>query len=217
MTGNKYKDLTTLSLEWNEKINITAITDPKEFLKKNILDSLTLVGYKQIEDAKRVLDLGTGGGYPGLPLAINYPDKQFVLADAVKKKLNVIDDIAKKLEISNVVTVHGRAEELAKNPAFRDAFDLVVSRAVANMATLSEWALPFVKPGGYFVAYKTEDAYDEIAAANKAIESLGGKLRSIEAAVSTDSRHVLVFVEKIVETPKRFPRKPNEAKKNPII
>ncbi|MBR5756380.1 MAG: 16S rRNA (guanine(527)-N(7))-methyltransferase RsmG [Firmicutes bacterium] len=217
MTGNKYKDLTTLSLEWNEKINITAITDPKEFLKKNILDSLTLVGYKQIEDAKRVLDLGTGGGYPGLPLAINYPDKQFVLADAVKKKLNVIDDIAEKLEISNVVTVHGRAEELAKNPAFRDAFDLVVSRAVANMATLSEWALPFVKPGGYFVAYKTEDAYDEIAAANKAIESLGGKLRSIEAAVSTDSRHVLVFVEKIVETPKRFPRKPNEAKKNPII
>ena len=164
MTGNKYKDLTTLSLEWNEKINITAITDPKEFLKKNILDSLTLVGYKQIEDAKRVLDLGTGGGYPGLPLAINYPDKQFVLADAVKKKLNVIDDIAKKLEISNVVTVHERAEELAKNPAFRDAFDLVVSRAVANMATLSEWALPFVKPGGYFVAYKTEDAYDEIAA-----------------------------------------------------
>ena len=217
MTGNKYKDLTTLSLEWNEKINITAITDPKEFLKKNILDSLTLVGYKQIEDAKRVLDLGTGGGYPGLPLAINYPDKQFVLADAVKKKLNVIDDIAKKLEISNVVTVHGRAEELAKDPAYRDAFDLVVSRAVANMATLSEWALPFVKPGGYFVAYKTEDAYDEIAAANKAIESLGGKLRSIEAAVSTDSRHVLVFVEKIVETPKRFPRKPNEAKKNPII
>ena len=217
MTGNKYKDLTTLSLEWNEKINITAITDPKEFLKKNILDSLTLVGYKQIEDAKRVLDLGTGGGYPGLPLAINYPDKQFVLADAVKKKLNVIDDIAKKLEISNVVTVHGRAEELAKDPAYRDAFDLVVSRAVANMATLSEWALPFVKPGGYFVAYKTEDAYDEIAAANKAIESLGGKLRSIEAAVSTDSRHVLVFVEKIVETPKHFPRKPNEAKKNPII
>ena len=217
MTGNKYKDLTTLSLEWNEKINITAITDPSEFMKKNILDSLTLVGYKQIEGASRILDLGTGGGYPGLPLAINYPDKEFVLADAVKKKLSVIDDIAKKLEISNVSTLHGRAEDLAKDPQYRDAFDLVVSRAVANMATLSEWALPFVRPGGFFVAYKTEDAYDEIAAANRAIESLGGKLRSIEASISTDSRHVLVFVEKIVETPKRFPRKPNEAKKNPII
>lgn len=217
MTGNKYKDLTALSLEWNEKINITAIKDPSEFMKKNILDSLTLVGYKQIEGADRILDLGTGGGYPGLPLAINYPNKSFVLADAVKKKLSVIDDIAKKLEISNVSTLHGRAEDLAKDMQYRDAFDLVVSRAVANMATLSEWALPFVKPGGWFAAYKTEDAYDEIAAANKAIESLGGKLRSIEAPISTDSRHVLVFVEKLVETPKRFPRKPNEAKKNPIL
>ena len=170
-----------------------------------------------MERANTVMDLGTGGGYPGLPLAIHYPDKQFVLVDSVQKKLKIIDDICKKLEISNVKTVHGRAEDLGKTPGIRDSCDLVVSRAVAAMPTLAEWALPFVKPGGFFAAYKTEDAYDEIAAANKAIESLGGKLRSINTSVSRDSGHVIVLVEKLVETPAEFPRKAGEAKKNPII
>lgn len=213
----RYNDLIRLALEWNEKINITAITDPKEFLEKNILDSLAIVSEPAIENAKKVLDLGTGGGYPGLPLAMHYPDKEFVLMDSVNKKLGVIDDIAKKLEIKNVRTIHGRAEDLAKEKEYRDSFDLVVSRAVASMPTLVEYALPFVKPGGFFVAYKTESALDEVVLANKAITELGGRLSKIENVGGKNSGHLLVLVEKLVETPKAFPRKAGEAKRNPLL
>ena len=213
----RYNDLIRLALEWNEKINITAITDPKEFLEKNILDSLAIVSEPAIENAKKVLDLGTGGGYPGLPLAMHYKDKEFVLMDSVNKKLGVIDDIAKKLEIKNVRTVHGRAEDLAKEKEYRDSFDLVVSRAVASMPTLVEYALPFVKPGGFFVAYKTESALDEVVLANKAITELGGRLSKIENVGGKNSGHLLVLVEKLVETPKAFPRKAGEAKRNPLL
>ena len=211
-----YNELTRLALEWNEKINITAITDPKEFLQKNILDSLAIVGEPVLEKAKKVLDLGTGGGYPGLPLAMHYPDKEFVLMDSVNKKLKVIDDISKKLNLKNVRTVHGRAEDLAKEKEFRDSFDLVVSRAVAAMPTLVEYALPFVCKTGYFIAYKTEAAMDEIVQASPAISRLGGRLAKIEN-VSSDNSHLIVVVEKLVETPAVFPRKPGEAKRNPII
>ena len=213
----RYNDLIRLALEWNEKINITAITDPKEFLEKNILDSLAIVSEPAIENAKKVLDLGTGGGYPGLPLAMHYPDKEFVLMDSVNKKLGVIDNIANKLEIKNVRTVHGRAEDLAKEKEYRDSFDLVVSRAVASMPTLVEYALPFVKPGGFFVAYKTESALDEVVLANKAITELGGRLSKIENVGGKNSGHLLVLVEKLVETPKAFPRKAGEAKRNPLL
>ena len=213
----RYNDLIRLALEWNEKINITAITDPKEFLEKNILDSLAIVSEPAIENAKKVLDLGTGGGYPGLPLAMHYPDKEFVLMDSVNKKLGVINDIAQRLEIKNVRTVHGRAEDLAKEKEYRDSFDLVVSRAVASMPTLVEYALPFVKPGGFFVAYKTESALEEITVANKAITSLGGRLLKIENVGGKSSGHLLVLVEKLVETPKAFPRKAGEAKRNPLL
>ena len=213
----RYNELIRLALEWNEKINITAITDPKEFLEKNILDSLAIVSEPAIENAKKVLDLGTGGGYPGLPLAMHYPDKEFVLMDSVNKKLGVINDIANKLEIKNVRTVHGRAEDLAKEKEYRDSFDLVVSRAVASMPTLVEYALPFVKPGGFFVAYKTESALDEVVLANKAITELGGRLSKIENVGGKNSGHLLVLVEKLVETPKAFPRKAGEAKRNPLL
>ncbi len=212
-----YKRLISLALEWNEKINITAITDPDEFMEKNIVDSLAIVGLDAIENANNIMDLGTGGGYPGLPLAMHYPDKCFVLVDSVSKKLKVIGDICEKLGIMNVDTVHGRVEDLGWQPGMRDSFDLVVSRAVANMATLAEYALPFVKKGGHFVAYKTENALDEIAEANKAIEKLGGRLSKIERIGDGKTGHLLVVVEKSVETPKVFPRKPGEAKKNPII
>ena len=212
-----YNELIRLSLEWNEKINITAITDKKEFLKKNILDSLAIVGEPAIENANKIMDLGTGGGYPGLPLAMHYKDKEFTLVDSVNKKLNVINDICEKLEISNVSTVHGRAEDLAKEKDLRDSFDLVVSRAVAAMPTLVEYALPFVKPGGYFAAYKTSAAAEEISQASNAIKKLGGRLSKIFSAGTGDDEHIIVLVEKLVETPANFPRKAGEAKKNPIL
>ena len=212
-----YNTLIQLALDWNKKINITAITDPKEFLEKNIIDSLAVVGLDPMEKAKRVLDLGTGGGYPGLPLAIHYPDKEFVLMDSVNKKLGVINDICSKMAIKNVKTVHGRAEDLGWDKEYRDSFDVVVSRAVAPMPVLVEYALPFVKKGGFFMAYKTEGALEEIASAAKAMEATGGRLRKIESLPGRETGHILVLVEKLVETPKVFPRKPGEAKKSPII
>ena len=209
---NIYKELTRLILEWNEKINVTAITDPDEFYEKNIRDSLTLLGRPEIAFAKNILDLGTGGGFPGLPLAIAYPDKEFVLMDAVGKKLKVINDVAEKLGIKNITTVHSRAEDYVS----RETFDLVVSRAVANMSTLSEYCLPFVKVGGHFVAYKTMDARQEIDAAAKAIKTLGGaKAEIVNNGLKTDD-HVFVIIKKAAPTPKGFPRKAGIPSKQPL-
>ena len=209
---NIYNLLTKYILEWNEKINVTAITDPDEFYEKNIKDSLTICIRPEIASAKKILDMGTGGGFPGLPLAIAYPDKDFVLMDAVGKKLKVIDDVAGKLGVKNITTVHSRAEDYVS----RETFDLVVSRAVANMSTLSEYCLPFVKVGGYFIAYKTKDAEDEIKSAAHAIKVLGGAPVEIaDNGLPTDD-HLFAIVKKIAPTPKQYPRKAGMPTKQPL-
>ena len=211
-----YSKLADLTLEWNGKINVTAIKDKEEFINKNVIDSLSFAGRPEIESAKKILDVGTGGGYPGLPLAINYPDKEFVLTDAVGKKLTVVKDVASKLGVSNVTAVHGRVEDLAKDKKYRECFDLVVSRAVANMSTLSEYCLPFVKIGGFFAAYKTETAADEVAAAKRAIELLGGELSEIVSSNQQDSGHNFVIIRKIKSTPSVYPRKAGTPSKDPL-
>lgn len=207
-------------LEWNEKINVTAIRDPQEFDRKNVQDSLSICGLPEYEAAKTVLDLGTGGGFPGLPLAVQSPEKRFVLADAIGKKLKVVQTAAQELGLVNVETVHARAEDMAKTRVHRENYDLVVSRAVANMATLSEYCLPFVRLGGFFVAYKTEDAAEEIEAAKGAIAKLGGRIVRIEKAAGAadplSSGHTLVVVEKIAKTPKEYPRKAGTPGKDPL-
>lgn len=207
-------------LEWNERINVTAIRDPKEFDQKNVQDSLSICGLAEYEGARTVLDLGTGGGFPGLPLAVVSPEKSFVLADAVGKKLKVVQAAAQALGLVNVETVHGRAEDMAKTKVHRERYDLVVSRAVANMATLSEYCLPFVKTGGFFVAYKTEDAAEEIEAAKGAIAKLGGRILRVDKPSSNNdapySAHTLVVVEKIAKTPKEYPRKAGTPGKDPL-
>ena len=207
-------------LEWNERINVTAIRDPKEFDQKNVQDSLSICGLAEYEGARTVLDLGTGGGFPGLPLAVVSPEKSFVLADAVGKKLKVVQAAAQALGLVNVETVHGRAEDMAKTKVHRERYDLVVSRAVANMATLSEYCLPFVKTGGFFVAYKTEDAAEEIEAAKGAIAKLGGRILRVDKPSSNNdapySGHTLVVVEKIAKTPKEYPRKAGTPGKDPL-
>ena len=208
-----------LTLEWNEKINVTAIRDREEFLNKNVYDSLLLCGHPEIEKASRVLDMGTGGGLPGVPLAIAYPDKDFLLVDSVGKKLKVVEAVCAELGLKNVKVLHARAEELARKPEYREQFDLVVSRAVANMSSLSEYCLPFVKIGGNFVAYKTETSAEEIEQASNAIKKLGGspvRLVRPDNAEGELSGHLFAVVEKSVETSSLFPRAGGQPLKKPL-
>lgn len=212
----KYEKLRDVILEWNEKINVTAIRDPEEFMAKNVKDSLLLTGTPEYENAKTVLDMGTGGGFPGLPLAINSPDKKFVLTDAIGKKLKVVQAAADELGLTNVEVIHSRAEDLAKNKDHREKYDAVVSRAVANMSTLSEYCLPFVKVGGYFIAYKTWESREEIAAAHNAITVLGGDIVRMDTSGVEGNGHMFVIVKKIKPTPAKYPRKAGLPSKEPI-
>ena len=214
------KRLRDVILEWNEKINVTAIRDPGEFDKKNVQDSLSILDLPEYRQAASVLDMGTGGGFPGLPLAVVSPEKSFVLADAIGKKLRVVQEAARELGLVNVETVHARAEDMARTKVHRERYDLVVSRAVANMATLSEYCLPFVRVGGFFIAYKTEDAAEEIEAARSAVTKLGGRILRVEKpSLNSDEAlngHTLVVVEKTVKTPKDYPRKAGTPGKDPL-
>ena len=213
---DKLEKLADIILEWNEKINVTAIRDRAEFMKKNVEDSLEVLKLPEFSDAKRILDLGTGGGFPGLPLAIACPDKEFYLLDSVAKKLKVVAIAADELGLENVDVLNMRAEDLAKWPAYRESFDIVVSRAVANMSTLSEYCLPFVKTGGYFVAYKTAAASEEIAAAENAVKLLGGGEQRIVSYGDEESGHVFVIIKKAAACPKKYPRKAGLPSKQPL-
>ena len=163
--------------------------------------------------------MGTGGGFPGIPLAITNPDKKFILADSLNKRLKVINQVAEELGISNIELIHMRAEDMGHNVKYREKIDVCVSRAVASLDILSEWCLPLVKKGGYFIPYKGENAEDEIASADTAVKVLGGDIEKIENPSQDKnaiSGHRLIFIKKYNNTPKRFPRKPGIAKKSPI-
>lgn len=205
-------------LDFNESINLTAITDRKEFIAKHYIDSLMCAAMDEINDADTVIDVGTGGGFPGVPLAIAFPEKKFTLIDSLNKRIKIVNQLCDELEIKNVRAIHGRAEELARKKDMREQFDICVSRAVANMATLSEYCLPFVKVGGSFIAYKGPDCESEVKEASNAIEKLGGCLLRIERpeedGVAFD--HRLIVVKKIAATAAKFPRKPGTPSKEPM-
>ena len=203
-------------LKLNESINLTAITEKAEFVEKHYLDSIVIRRYDEMKEATRVLDLGTGAGFPGVPLAILFPEKEFVLVDSLNKRLKIIQELCEKHGIENVKVVHGRAEELGRNPEYREKFDLCLSRAVASLPVLTEYCLPFVKVGGSLVAYKGPDAEEEIKRAKNAINKLGGKFDRVENAGIEDLSHNLVFIKKIKNTDKRFPRKPGTPSKEPL-
>lgn len=198
-------------IEVNSHTNLTSITDPEEIKIKHFEDSLSVLPY--IKEGNKVLDIGAGAGFPGIPLRI---EKNFdlTLVDSVNKKVNFMNEVIDKLDLSNARAIHIRAEDFAKEN--RESFDVVVSRAVANMATLSELCLPFLKVGGIFIALKGPKADEELKAAQNAIKILGGQVKKIERFKIDDNDRVNIIVEKIHPTKKKYPRGKNQAKKNPL-
>ncbi|MBQ8636441.1 MAG: 16S rRNA (guanine(527)-N(7))-methyltransferase RsmG [Clostridia bacterium] len=203
-----------LLVEWNEKMNLTAITDSEGIATKHFLDSMTALVTGKVKG--RVADIGCGAGFPGLVLKIMKPEIELTLLDSLKKRLTFLDNVCQELCLDGVETVHSRAEDGGR--LMREQFDTVVSRAVANMTVLSELCLPFVKVGGYFLALKGPLADEELSAAKRAIEVLGGKVESIFSAEIpfTDLEHKIIIVKKVRHTPMQYPRKAGIAAKSPI-
>lgn len=209
----KYKELI---LDWNKNINLTAIKDDEEFINKHFIDSLTIAKYIQNTDAK-IIDIGTGAGFPGVPINI-YLNSDMVLFDSLNKRLKVLDDIIQKLELSNIKTLHGRAEETFINKQYRETFDIATSRAVANLNVLAEYILPAVKIGGFCICMKAGNTEKEINEAKSAIDILGGKIEKIDKLIipDTDIERTIIIIKKLKNTPNNYPRKPGTPAKDPI-
>lgn len=205
-------------LEWNEKVNLTTITDPDEFAIKHFVDSIICANYPEYINAAKIIDVGTGAGFPGIPLSIISPEKEFILMDSLNKRLKIIDELCQRADIKNVVTLHARAEELAKNKAYRERYDLCVSRAVANMAVLAEYCLPFIKVGGFLMAYKGPEAENEVREAEHALYLLGGRAEEIRNGNLKEFGidHKVVVIKKVSNTPSKYPRKPGTPTKEPL-
>ncbi len=205
-------------IEWNEVMNLTAITEYEEVMKKHFIDSISLIKAFDVGKESSVIDVGCGAGFPGLALKIAYPNMKVTLLDSLNKRIQFLNAVIEKLNLDGITTIHGRAEDFAKDGKLRECFDLSVSRAVANLATLSEYCLPFVKVGGYFIPYKSEKVSDEIEEAKRALSVLGGNLvEQVEFMLpETDYYRNLLVIKKNKATPKKYPRKAGLPSKEPI-
>lgn len=205
-----------LLIEWNEKMNLTAITDPKEIILKHFVDSLTIAKY--VKEDKSIIDMGTGAGFPGIPIKIYRKDVKVVLADSLNKRIKFLDEVIDKLKLENVETIHCRAEELGKNKQYREKFDYATSRAVANLSTLLEYLMPFVKLNGKCIFMKTIEVEEELEKAKKAIKTLGGKIEKVDKfeIPESDLGRSIIIVKKEKITPSKFPRKPGTPAKEPL-
>jgi len=214
----KFRRYMELILEWNEKVNLTSITNREEFVIKHYIDSIAICGFPQMKEAQNVIDVGTGAGFPGIPLAILQPDKTFLLLDSLNKRIRIIEEIAREIGLRNVSLLHGRAEEQAQNRAYRERYDLCVSRAVANLAVLAEYCLPFVRVGGWFAAYKSETAEEELKESRRTISILGGQPEEIGKLniKGYDLNHRILFIKKTGMTPANYPRKAGTPAKEPL-
>lgn len=205
-------------IEKNKVMNLTSITEFQDVVIKHFMDSLSICQVIDLAKPLHVLDLGTGAGFPGIPLKIMFPHLQITLMDSLNKRIVFLKDVIQELGLEHISAIHGRAEDMARKPEYRDGFDLVVSRAVANLSSLSEYCIPFVKKGGYFISYKSGDVEDEVQSASYAIGLLGGKKEQVYQfrLPDTDIARSFVKIKKLERTPKAYPRKAGMPSKEPL-
>lgn len=216
---NKFKKYYDLLIEWNKKINLTTITDYEDVVKKHFLDSsLLLCKYdNDYFKQKRIIDVGTGAGFPGIPLSIFLPNAEFVLVDSLNKRIEFLSVVIEELKLENVRCIHGRAEELGRNENFREQFDFCISRAVASLPLLLEYCSPFIKVGGNLLLYKSRKVYEEIGEAENSLNILNCKETDcIKIADEAEFQRFLLNIEKTDNTPQKYPRRAGKPKKNPL-
>jgi 16S rRNA (guanine527-N7)-methyltransferase len=215
----QFVDFYELLVEWNKVMNLTGITEYEEVNEKHFIDSLSIIKALDLNKIESVIDIGTGAGFPGIPLKIAFPHLKIVLLDSLNKRINFLNTVINKLELQNVNTIHGRAEDFAKDIKYREKFDLCVSRAVANLSTLSEYCLPYVKIKGMFIPYKSGEIDEEVNQARKAVTILGGNIEDIIKfqLPNTEIKRSFVKIKKNQITPKKYPRKAGMPTKEPLM
>ena len=210
----KYEEML---LRYNEVMNLTAITEHEEVQEKHFLDSITLIASEKLTEGCSLIDIGAGAGFPSMPVKIVREDINLTMLDSLNKRINFLSDVVAELGIKNAVAIHSRAEEGGKNKNLREKFDVATARAVADLSILSEYALPFVKVGGYFVAMKGNAPTEELEGAKKAIREMGGEVEAVkEIVLPSGINHCLIIIRKVVNTPAKYPRKSGTPSKNPI-
>lgn len=208
----------SLLLEWNKKINLTAITEDREVILKHFIDCLTIVKLKDFDNSS-IIDVGTGAGFPGLPIKIAVPSTKVTLMDSLNKRIKFLEEVTAALKLEGVDCIHSRAEDAGHNKLYREKFDFCVSRAVANLASLSEYCLPFLKINGEFIAMKGPSVENEIKSAETAIKTLGCEIVDVKDVYIpfTDLNHKIIFIKKFRQTSTKYPRKTVKISKNPIL